>query len=269
MEILKKLQELYPDSSKTTLRKWVAQGRVLPDGNLLPRKKYARGGIEILYEDKEIVVIEKPAGLLSVATDFDKRSAHDILKRRYHRAQVFPVHRLDQDTSGILVFAYTERAKDALKEQFEAHDIQREYEALVLGRLDPAKGTWKSHLIEGKNFYVMSGKSGKLAITHYSTEQAGTLISSITVRLDTGRKNQIRVQASDAGHPILGDFKYGYRGPKLKRLYLHARKLGICHPRTNKTLEFLSTSTIQEEFQRLDQLLVNESSEHAAQNRSK
>src|SRR5271169_4334473 len=104
MEILKKLEELYPDSSKTTLRKWIAQGRVLPDGSLLPRKKYAKCGIEILYEDKEIVVIEKPAGLLSVASDFDKRSAHDILKQRYHKTQVFPVHRLDQETSGILVF---------------------------------------------------------------------------------------------------------------------------------------------------------------------
>jgi 23S rRNA pseudouridine1911/1915/1917 synthase len=258
MELLKKLEELYPDSSKTTLRKWIAQGRVLPDGSLLPRKKYARCGIEILYEDKEIIVIEKPAGLLSVATPLDRRSAHDILKQRYYRAQVFPVHRLDKETSGVLVFAYTPRARDALKEQFEKHDIDREYEAIVIGNITPPNGTWKSHLFEGKNFYVMSGKHGKLAVTHYQTILSSNDLSLIRIRLETGRKNQIRVQSSDAGHPVLGDQKYGYRGPKLKRLYLHARKLGIKHPVTKKEIEFLSSVSIAEEFKRLDKLLVNE-----------
>lgn len=281
MELLKKLEEIYPDSSKTTLRKWIAQKRVLPDGSLLPKKKYAERGIEILYEDKEIVVIEKPAGLLSVATALDKRSVHDILKQRYYRAQVFPVHRLDKETSGILVFAYTTQARDVLKKRFELHEIEREYEAIVMGEITPRDGTWKSLLFEGKNFYMMSGKHGKLAITHYQTvtsrlwhvpktqesivpprkeksrfsQHKSALqppppqrVTLIRVRLETGRKNQIRVQSSDAGHPVLGDQKYGYRGPKLKRLYLHARKLGIKHPITDKKMEFLSSASLANEF---------------------
>lgn len=252
MELLKKLEELYPDSSKNTLRKWIAQGRVMSDGSLSPRKKYAKGGVEILYEDKEIVVIEKPEGLLSVATPLDRRCAHDILKQRYLRAQVFPVHRLDKETSGVLVFAYTQRAKEALKEQFEKHDIVREYEAIVVGEIAPQSGTWKSHLVEGKNFYVRSGKHGKLAITHYETIAKGKGLSLISVRLETGRKNQIRVQSSEAGHPVVGDEKYGYRGPETKRLYLHACRLGFIHPVTKKAMEFQSSVKLSDEFKKLD-----------------
>jgi 23S rRNA pseudouridine1911/1915/1917 synthase len=257
MKFIDRLQQLYPDSSKTSLKEWIVGGRVQVDQkilknpleevletqtvSLLPRKKYADQGLEIVYEDREIVVIEKPEGLLSVATPYETQCVHQILKKRSKKGLVFPVHRLDRETSGLLVFAYTPRARDVLKEKFEIHDLERQYEALVQGIPDPACGTWKSLLVEDKSsYYVKSSKEGKLAISHYETIRTLKNTSLLSVRLETGKKNQIRVHASEAGHPILGDKKYGYTGPSVERLYLHAKKLAFSHPVNNRHLEFVS-----------------------------
>ncbi len=252
----------YPDSSKTTIRSWLREERLLIDGkpassldtplsqetsfSLAPKKKYISSRIEILYEDKDLVVVDKPAGLLSVATDHQKTyCVHTILKRRYHTRRVFPVHRLDRDTSGVLVFAYSEHSRDDLKKQFEAHTIEREYYALVKGSPTPSQGTWKSYLVEEKNFFVRStlDKRGKIAITHYSVLKTNGVVSLLRLSLETGRKNQIRVHAKDAGHPLIGDEKYN---PSLSeeehRLCLHAGRLAFQHPRLEKKLEFKSPS---------------------------
>ena len=181
--LLDLLRELGPDSSKTTLRSWVSQGRVSVDGKQVTDTRvqvkqgqevkvgskclFARENIKILFEDAHIVVILKPEGLLTVATDFDQEfTAHTVLKNR-HEGQVYPVHRLDRETSGVMVFAYTEAARDKLKEVFYTHDIEREYLALVEGRPSPDKGTWESTLIEQADYSVRSAPGGKLAITHY------------------------------------------------------------------------------------------------------
>lgn len=254
------IQQGCPGCSKNDLRSWLHEKRILIDGkpaktldtnlqegmcvSLGPRKKFASHGVEILYEDRDLVVIDKPSGLLSVATDHQKEHCvHSILKRRFHTRRVFPVHRLDRDTSGILVFAYTEEARDHLKKQFEVHTIAREYNAVVQGAPSPTQGTWESYLVEEKNFFVRtaSKERGQLAITHYKIEQANAQFALLNLKLETGRKNQIRVQAKEAGCPLLGDEKYNPSlGKKQHRLCLHAIRLAFMHPTTKKTLVFIS-----------------------------
>lgn len=256
LPLLDVLAILAPESSKTTLRSWVEQGRVLIEGAKVkktqlivsqgqevcvgPRKQFAPEGIEILYEDREFIVIHKPEGLLSVDTVFEKQlSAHTILKRRFSQT-VHPVHRLDRETSGVMVFAYSERAKEHFKEIFYHHDIEREYIALVEGVPSTPSGTWQSYLVEDPTYVVRSTSSseGRLAITHYEILKAGKRSALLRLRLETGRKNQIRVHCKEAGHPIVGDIKYGAQTNSIGRVALHAHKLGFVHPVTKKKLSF-------------------------------
>ena len=253
--LLTALQALSPDSSKNTLRSWIEQGRVFLDGKTLtdarhvihpgqtllvgPKVSFADDGIRILYEDRYLVVIEKPEKLLTVASlDESEVNVHTILRRRLKK-RVYPVHRLDRDTSGVMVFAYTEKTRDQLKEQFAAHSIERVYYAIVEGQLSPLKGTWKSRLLEDANYFVKSSPHGKLAITHYEVIQTRPHSSLVKFTLETGRKNQIRVHTSDAGHPVIGDTKYGSKNRKA-RLCLHAHVLAFNHPLKKKRLCFTS-----------------------------
>lgn len=254
--LLEILQRLSPDSSKNTLKSWVEKGRVTVDGCVVSqwnrdilkgqevavgqRVSFADEGVKILYEDGHLIVIDKPEKLLSVATDSEaERTAHSILKRRSSR-MVYPVHRLDRDTSGVMVFAYTEQAREKLKDNFADHTIDREYYGLVEGVLKPRKGTWKSILAEDDVFFVKSSSTGKLAITHYELCGVKNRLSVVRFKLETGRKNQIRVHASEAGHPIVGDKKYGSKINRYKRLCLHAHILGFKHPITGKNMSFTS-----------------------------
>jgi tRNA pseudouridine32 synthase/23S rRNA pseudouridine746 synthase/23S rRNA pseudouridine1911/1915/1917 synthase len=253
------LELLAPDSSKNTLRDWIKQGRISVEGKMIKdplytikkgtsialghRKQFINYGIEILYEDQSLIVIHKPEGLLSVATDYSPyKNVHGFLKRRLPGRNVFPVHRLDRETSGVMMFAYTEAAKEHLKKQFEEHSIQREYIALVEGSPIENSGTWKSFLIEDETtYFVKSTKKqglGKEAITHYTIMQKGKFHSMLKLRLETGKKNQIRVHCSEAGFPIVGDEKYGSRCPSAPRVYLHAALLGFIHPELNKPMLF-------------------------------
>lgn len=254
--LLDVLQALSPDSSKNTLKSWVGKGRVTVNGCVVDRcnQTVARGqevaigqrlffteeGVKILYEDGHIIVVDKPEKLLSVATDAEsERTVHSILKRRVER-MVYPVHRLDKDTSGVMVFAYTQQSREKLKEMFAAHDIQREYYGLLEGVLKPRKGTWKSALVEEDDFFVKSSEGGKMAITHYELVGVKNRLSIARFQLETGRKNQIRVHASEAGYPIVGDKKYGSSINRFKRLCLHAHLLGFTHPITGKKMKFTS-----------------------------
>lgn len=256
--LLDLLSSLSPDSSKTTLRSWLEMGRVwvnekvVKRGNFLLQvgqrvaisKKEAliRHDIKIVYEDAHLVVIDKPEGLLSVATDFDKSiNAHTILKERRHPQRVYPVHRLDRDTSGVMLFAYSELARDGLKEQFFHHTIEREYYGLVEGHLEPAQGTWRSLLKEDVTYRVSShSHQGKEAITHYEVVKYTSSLTLVRFRLETGRKNQIRVHCHDAKHPLFGDSKYGAVIQGAPRLCLHAFRLVFSHPITKKRFSFTS-----------------------------
>jgi 23S rRNA pseudouridine1911/1915/1917 synthase len=288
--LLAALQELSPESSKNTLKSWIEQGRVsvnetrvssarqelLPGQELKvgPKVAYTEHGIKILYEDEHLVVLDKPDKLLTVATAAEnEKTVHAILKRRLRR-MVYPVHRLDRDTSGVMLFAYTTHARDVLKEQFAEHSIERIYMAIVEGVPTPLKGTWKSTLVEDDFFFVKSvptpetpikpkndfrareaaryqqrkafieqkvksEETGKLAITHFEVIKQRKHTALVKFTLETGRKNQIRVHASEAGFPILGDTKYGGQTNR-RRLCLHAHILGFLHPFRNKKMKFVS-----------------------------
>jgi 23S rRNA pseudouridine1911/1915/1917 synthase len=269
MPALELLAHLSPSSSKNTLRSWIKEGRVQVDGVLLrqpqteiktgqtillgPRKKFLPQDIEILYEDSDLVVIDKPSSLLSVSTAFEKGdTAHALLKRHFHPRRVFIVHRLDQDTSGIMVFALNERTCQELKQLFAAHDIQRSYTAIVEGKFEKPAGKWESYLFEDSRYVVHETEdaaSGERAVTHFKTEKATKSYSWLTLTLETGRKNQIRVHCQSAGHPVVGDKKYGSKKNPIKRLCLHAHFLAFRHPSTKKMLTF--ESAVPKDFFRL------------------
>lgn len=266
ISLLEALAQLSPNSSKNTLRSWIKEGRVQVDGILClqtqkeinagqtiiigPRKKFIKGDIEIVYEDNDLVIIDKPSSLLSVSTAFEKGdTAHALLRHHYHPRNVYVVHRLDQDTSGVMVFAFNEQTCKALKDLFAAHDIQRSYTAIVEGKFPSQAGTWKSYLIEDANYVVHETddpNKGEIAITHYHVERSNRRYTWLTLRLETGRKNQIRVHCKSAGHSIIGDKKYGSKVNPIKRLGLHAHLLAFKHPHSKKMLSF--ESKIPDEF---------------------
>lgn len=266
--ILDALTQLSPKSSKNTLRSWIKEGRVQVDEvpvkntslivlegqhvTVGQRKKVLHSGLPIIYEDDDLVVIDKPSGLLSVATAFEKgETAHALLKAHYRSRKVCVVHRIDQDTSGVMVFALNQTTCDQLKVLFEAHDIERAYTAIVEGR-PPPSGTWQSYQYEDKQYVVHETTDetyGRLAITHYQTIASSKRYSWLEMRLETGRKNQIRVHCQAAGYPIVGDKKYGTKTNPLKRLCLHAHLLAFQHPITKKRLRF--ESPVPEDFYRL------------------
>jgi 23S rRNA pseudouridine1911/1915/1917 synthase len=247
-----------PDSSKNTLRSWLQVGRVTIDDQraeranieVLPGQKiqigskvsFIRGSLRILHDDDDIIVLEKPEGLLSVATDFENRATvHAMLKRQFHNRRVYPVHRLDRETSGVMMFAYTEKARDAIKSQFEQHTIDKTYFAIVEKDMALGKGVWESYLEEDDFYFVKStndSQSGKLAITHYEVLKAAKNRSLLRLKPQTGRKNQLRVHCSEAGHPIVGDKKYGAHTNPIKRACLHAQKISFTHPITGRRMTF-------------------------------
>ena len=269
LPLLEALSQLFPQSSKNTLRSWIKEGRVQVDDvsvknaslTLLKdqcltvgqKKKIIRPGLPILYEDQDLVVILKPVGLLSVATAFEKgETVHALLKAHYRPRKVFVVHRLDQDTSGVMVFALNQEANDQMKALFEVHAIERSYTAIVEGQLLSPAGTWQSYQYEDSQYMIHETddeNQGRLAITHYQTVAATKRYSWLQLRLETGRKNQIRVHCQSAGHPVVGDKKYGAQTSPLKRLCLHAHLLAFKHPFTKKYLRF--EAPVPEEFYRL------------------
>jgi tRNA pseudouridine32 synthase/23S rRNA pseudouridine746 synthase/23S rRNA pseudouridine1911/1915/1917 synthase len=256
--LLEAIAEHQSESSRNTIRSWIQDGRVLVDGQVVQMPKHEvtpgqevriderrvkwQNNVKIVYEDKDLVVVDKPTSLLSVATDFEKKETlHTYLKERYKPHKVFVVHRLDQETSGLIVFARSEQAYRILKDELSRHRVRRVYYALVEGTLR-GKGKWEHYLYEDANYYVHitnDPKKGEPSITFYeaiSTHQGMTLVR---FELKTGKKNQIRVHAQAAGHPIVGDDKYG-ASMKADRLYLHAHELSFSHPISKKILSFRS-----------------------------
>ncbi|OGN67952.1 MAG: hypothetical protein A3I15_06350 [Chlamydiae bacterium RIFCSPLOWO2_02_FULL_49_12] len=257
ISLLEALERLFPESSKKSLHSWIASERIFVNEALVQdarmqlvpgqalriakKSSFLEGGVKILYQDSHLVVVDKPAGLLSVATAFQKeKTLHGLLKRKFFRRRVFPVHRLDQDTSGVMLFAFTLPAQAGLKQQFARHSIERRYVALVEKEI-LEEGRWESFLREDAAYFVKSCKRGGMrAVTHYKplrTEKGYTLLE---LTLETGRKNQIRVHCSEAGHPVAGDKKYGARTNPYRRLCLHAHFLEFVHPILRKTLSFSS-----------------------------
>lgn len=203
-------------------------------------------GMEIIYEDEDILVIHKPAGLLTVATEHEReRTAYAYLraylKRSEPDAKLCVVHRLDKFVSGLLAFAKSERAKIRFQSMFHVHNVERRYLAIVEGQVLKDHGTVRSSLAEDRSRRMHSTEkpgSGKQAVTHWRVLRRLSDCTALEVTLETGRKNQIRAHLSESGHPIIGDIAYGSKADPFGRIALHAFRLGFAHPITRKQLLF-------------------------------
>ena len=203
--------------------------------------------VPILYEDADIVVIDKPAGMLSISDGKESENTAYRIVNDYVRAcggaRVFIVHRLDRETSGVMLLAKSEQIKHRLQENWEASAVRRGYFAVVEGRVQPPEGNITSWLKQTATLLVYScGEKGggKLAVTNYQTLQASDAYSLLEVTLETGRKNQIRVHMKELGHPVAGDKKYGARTDPFGRLCLHAGVLTVKHPVSGEEMRFAS-----------------------------
>ena len=216
----------------------------------IPGDRFLPLGLEILYEDRDILVVDKPAGLLSIATDKDReRTAYFILTDYVRkgsaksRNRVFIVHRLDRETSGILIFARTEAAKFRLQAGWD--QTRKQYLAVVQGKMEKRADTITTYLAENIAHVVYSTANparGKLSHTAYRVLKETEACTLLEVDLLTGRKHQIRVHLADIGHPIVGDRKYGQKKAPHSRLALHARSISFEHPFSGKPLR-LETET--------------------------
>lgn len=273
--LLDVLTDMFPDSSKTTLRQMLQASRVRVNGELEKNAKRMIGpedavdvgqklagskaippGVTILHEDDDVIVVLKANGILTVATPRERETTVQAYLNAYlkekHAERIHVVHRLDRETSGVLVFAKNFEARETLKLQFAAHDVDRIYIAAVEGHLEPRQGTFRSMLRERRDLKMESVEGdpdAKPAVTHYRTIGANDRYSLLEITLETGRKNQIRTHLSEAGHPVAGDRLYGSTVNPLGRLGLHAKLLGFDHPTSGKRLVF--TAPVPKGFQDL------------------
>ena len=282
--LLSALELMYPESTKSKLRKMLTEGRVLVNeapiykakqalvnGDQIeiinradamrkspppePKKQFSK--LKIIFEDDFILVVEKPAGLLSVATDkLEKDTLHsrcvDYVKRQSDRAWSHIVHRLDRDTSGVMVFAKNRETKEILQTQFAQREVQRMYHALVEGRPEHSEGTDSSWLVEDKHLHVKRVKStfkgSKQSITHWRIEDQDEFVSLIEINIETGRRHQIRMAMQFLGGPIVGDTIHGATTDPLSRICLHATSLGFTHPYTNDFVQYESNIPFANRF---------------------
>lgn len=219
----------------------------------MPEKRHSNyrhlpRNLEIIYEDDDIIVVDKPAGLLTVGTETNRTKTVYYILTDYARKgcaksrnRIFIVHRLDQWTSGVLVFAKSEGIKMRLQEQWK--DTEKKYLAVIHGKLNKREGIISSYLAENKAYVVYSTKDpskGKLSHTAYKVIKETDNFSLLEINLLTGRKNQIRVHFADIGHPVAGDRKYGKADDGLKRLALHAKSISFKHPAIGRQMTFES-----------------------------
>jgi 23S rRNA pseudouridine1911/1915/1917 synthase len=201
---------------------------------------------QVVFEDDSLIVVDKPAGLLTMATDTEKANTLYALLRAHLNnkkpaEKLFIVHRLDREASGLLVFAKTIEAKERLQDQFKDHSAGRRYVAVVEGPVRSDDFTIRSYLAENSAYRVYSTsnkKSGKLAVTHVHVVKRNPKTTLVEVRLETGRKHQIRVHLQERGHPIVGDRVYGSGSNPIRRLALHGAHLDFKHPVTGKLMRF-------------------------------
>ena len=273
-ELIEVLQSIFPTSKRNTLRKMLTQGRVLVDGKIIfkakkiihpgsvvivndkettskinppPSPKKARLRIKILFEDEHIIVLNKQAGLLSVATDkLEPDTLHsrcvEYLKISNEKAWAYIVHRLDRETSGVMILAKNEKHKKYLQEQFANREVHRIYHALVEGEPANKSGTIHEWLVEDKFLRVKSTSkrtpNAKEAITHWNIEDSDGTASLIQLTIETGRRHQIRVGLANIGNPVIGDEQHGAKGNPIGRIALHATFLELLHPKTDDPIRF-------------------------------
>ena len=300
--LLSYLLEILPGQSRTSVKNLLSKGQVLVNGEgrtafdhplkagdvitILPkgisiarstrqdaREEVLKAGVKILFEDQNYLVVDKPSGMLTVATNKEKNTLYSLLNAyvkvnaRMQRkedlisgrepdrstAKIWIVHRIDRGTSGVLVFAKNERAKDILQSKWKEQVAERKYVAWLEGSLEKDHGVIQSWLMENPKSLKMNSfpaevKDGQLAITHYKVLERTRHYTQVEFQLETGRKNQIRVHAADLGHPIAGDEKYGAETDPVKRLALHAATLVFRNPFSGKMVR--CSSPLPECFER-------------------
>ena len=211
------------------------------------RETKIKSNLNIRYEDNDLIVVNKTHGLLSIATKEEKEYTlyhfvSDYLKSKNKNNKVFIIHRLDKDTSGIVIFAKNQKTKNMFQNNWDSVVRERKYYAVVNGVLKEKEGTIKNYLVENdKSFMVYSTnnkKEGKLSITDYKVLKENKDYSLLDINIRTGRKNQIIVSFKDLGNPIVGDKKYGDGKSLIKRMALHQYKVELIDPRNNKKLIF-------------------------------
>ena len=277
IELIEALSAHFPKSKRNTLRKMLTEGRALVDGKVVhkakhivpagssvtiadreqaaissppPQPKRPHLRIKILFEDSDILVVNKQAGLLSVATDkMEPDTLHsrviDYLQFDDERAWAFIVHRLDRETSGVMIFAKSKWHKEYLQEQFAERSVHRVYHALVQGKPEENSGTIHEWLLEDKFLRVKSVNkrtpNAREAITHWSIEDSDDIASLIMLTIETGRRHQIRVGLANLGNPVVGDEQHGAEGNPIGRIALHATALELLHPATDDPVRFEAT----------------------------
>ncbi len=264
-ELMKFLIEKFPEKSRTTIKSMLTHKLVTVDDMVTTKFDYPlkRGqvvflnkkktdekprfrGLRIVHEDSAIIVVDKGSGLLSMASDTEKsKTAYSMLseyvKKFDPKNLIFIVHRLDRDTSGLMMFAKSKKIQEVLQKDWNDSIIDRSYVVIVEGVVENEEGTVTSWLKENKALVMFSSQTpndGQKAVTHYKLLRSNKQFSMLEVKLETGRKNQIRVHMKDMGHPVTGDKKYGAKLNPIGQMGLHARVLAFKHPVTGKTLRF-------------------------------
>ncbi len=213
------------------------------------RKEKKLKGAKILFEDDDIIIVDKEAGFLSVSTDKEKsrtvfKALNEYVKKKDKNGRVFVLHRLDREVSGLMIFARNPELQEIFQKNWDAIVINYAYVAVVDGRPNPSNGTVTSWLTENKNFVMMSSPTdngGLKSVTHYKTIKSIGRYSLLSFNLETRRKNQIRVHMQQIGHSVVGDKKYGASNNPIKRIALHAGELTLKHPTKGELLEFKSS----------------------------
>ncbi len=260
------LYQAMPDRKRTTVKDYLRHRQVMVDGNVTSQwdtpvgpaslirvntsrefQTLANPRLRIVYEDDDIIVVNKGYGLLSVGTDTKREGTaysilRDYVKRVNPRNKLFIVHRLDQHTSGLMLFAKTEQAKETMQHNWNNMVLERRYVAVVEGGApEPPEGQVRTLLAENSEHVVYvtdNPAEGREALTEYCTLAARGNYALLELELATGRKNQIRVHMQHIGHPIAGDRKYGAKTSPIHRLALHARTLRFVHPVTRRDMNF-------------------------------
>lgn len=272
--LLALLVKIFPQSSKATLRKMLTSGRVTVDGKVCyrakhevtigaqieildkvkaseespsPKAQYSGPKLNIIYEDEAILVVNKPEGMLSIATNkLETDTLHsrcvDYVQFSDDKNWCHIVHRLDRDTSGVMVFAKNKHHKEHLQSQFAERSVHRTYHALVEGRPANDSGTISAWLVEDKHLHVRKVSStfqgAKKAITHWNVEDSDHHVSLIHISIETGRRHQIRMAMKDLGCPVVGDKIHESSANPLNRVCLHATALEFLHPQNDDPVRF-------------------------------
>lgn len=275
-ELLRFLLEQMKGESRNNIKSLLAHGQILVDNEVISqfdqqlkigqqvvvhwskvREESQPQGLKILFEDPYVMVIEKEAGLLSIATVQERgQTAYSILsehvKKGDPKSRIFVVHRLDRETSGVMMFAKSKEIQQALQNAWKEVVLKRSYVVVVEGLVNQEEGTITSWLKENKSFRMYSSRTpndGQKSVTHYRVLKHNKNYSLLEVELETGRKNQIRVHMQDLGHSVIGDKKYGGSKSPIGRLGLHAQVLTFLHPVTKERMHF--DTDIPMEFLRL------------------